>query len=71
MRYTYLGDKFSDPELTDQPCEPVLRGDGRCIVAGSKQLVTFADGTRRLVMRRRLRLNQPPATTPQQGDGEG
>ena len=41
MRYTYLGDRWTDPRLREAPCDPVRRDDGRCIVGGSKQLVAF------------------------------
>lgn len=55
MRYVYLGDAHTAPELRGQPCDPVLRADGKCICGGSKQLVRFADGVEHVVMRRRLR----------------
>lgn len=57
MRYRYLGDKLTDPALVGADCDPVLRDDGRCIVSQrmATQLVTFADGVPRVVLRRRLR----------------
>lgn len=55
-RYVYLGDKLTDLALVGQPCDPVRRGDGRCVVGGSKQLVEFASGVRCVVLRRRLRV---------------
>lgn len=55
MRYIYLGDAMTAPELRGAACDPVLRADGKCVVGGSKQLVVFADGTRHVVLRRRLR----------------
>lgn len=55
MRYVYLGDAWTAPELVGAACDPVLRRDGKCIVGGSKQLVRFADGVERVVLRRRLR----------------
>lgn len=60
----YLGDRHTRPELVDQPCDPVLRPDGKCIVGGSKQLVVFADGTEVVVMRRRLRIVKAEPTQP-------
>lgn len=54
----YLGDRLTDPRLKNQPCDPVRRPDGRCIVGGSKQLVTFAGGDRVVVLRRRLRVQR-------------
>lgn len=60
MRYTYLGDKLTDPALKGMQCDPVRRPDGKCIV-GQKprnQLVVDANGTRHVVLARRLRLNE-------------
>lgn len=56
MRYVYLGDRFTADALRNQPCDPVRRSDGKCIVGGSKQLVRLADGTEHVVNRRRLRV---------------
>lgn len=56
MRYVYVGDRMTDPALVNQPCDPVLRADGKCILGGSKMLVRFPDGLARVVLRRRLRL---------------
>jgi hypothetical protein len=58
MRYVYLGDRLTDPALRHQPCEPVRRADGRCIVSTrmAVALVRFADGVERVVARRRLRV---------------
>ena len=56
MRYTYLGDRLTDPRLKERRCDPVRRSDGKCIVGRSKQLVVFDDGSRAVVMRRRLRV---------------
>lgn len=56
MRYLYRGDKLTDPALINQPCDPVRRPDGKCIVSQkmATALVRFADGTERVVARRRL-----------------
>ena len=56
MRYLYLGTRQSDPRLRGQPCDPVRRPDGKCIVGRGNQLVRFADGRRVVVVRRRLRV---------------
>ena len=61
MRYVYLGDKLTRPELRGQPCDPIRRPDGRCIVGQGKALVCFADGTLCIVLRRRLRLRKERA----------
>lgn len=60
MRYTYLGDDLTDPILRGAQCDPVRRPDGRCVVnvALASALVQFADGSRGVVKRRRLRLNE-------------
>ncbi len=60
MRYVYLGDRWTDLRLVGQPCDPVLRPDGRCVVSTGKgrprnQLVRFADGSPVVVPARRLR----------------
>lgn len=62
MRYTYLGDRLSDPALSGAQCDPVRRADGRCIVSGrmAVALVIFCGETHpRVVKRRRLRVNRP------------
>jgi hypothetical protein len=58
MRYTYLGDTLTAPELRGMQCDPVRRQDGKCVVGtmGSAQVVD-AQGVRHVVLRRRLRLN--------------
>ena len=56
MRYVYLGDRLTDPTLKGQPCDPVRRADGKCIVGRGAQLVRFPDGVARVVVRRRLRV---------------
>ena len=61
MRYVYFGDKFTDPRLVGQPCDPIRRADGRVVVGSGKgvprnQLVRFADGTLAVVLGRRLRV---------------
>jgi hypothetical protein len=60
VRYVYLGVRDTDPTLKGRPCDPVRRPDGRCIVGRGNQLVRFADGVERVVVRRRLRLRTPP-----------
>lgn len=58
MRYTYLGDRLTRRDFVSAQCEPIRRGDGRCIVGRSKQLVRFENGERHVVLRRRLRVNR-------------
>lgn len=59
MRYVYLGDKLTRPDLKGAPCDPVRRQDGRCVVGRGKQLVEFPGGYRAIVLRRRLRVVNP------------
>jgi hypothetical protein len=60
MRYTYLGDKQTDPALVGMACDPVRRADGKCIVSMkmATALVIDAQGQRHVVLRRRLRVNK-------------
>lgn len=60
MRYTFLGDKLSDPALTGMQCDPVRRPDDRCIVSTKMATALVVDefGRRFVVPRRRLRLNR-------------
>lgn len=59
MRYTYLGDNMTAPELRGMQCDPVRRTDSKCIVSVkmATALVQDESGTRYVVKRRRLRLN--------------
>lgn len=57
MRYRYVNVAYRRHGAHHgELCDPVRRGDGRCIVGGGKQLVTFEDGAVCTVIRRCLRL---------------
>ena len=58
-RYTYLGDKLTDPCLKGIQCDPVRRIDGKCIISRKtgSALVKTASNSIIIVNRRRLRLN--------------
>jgi hypothetical protein len=58
VRYTYRGDRFTDPALKGQPCDPVRRPDGRCVTGGrlATMLVQFSGGRLVVVLRRQLRI---------------
>ena len=43
-RYTYLGDRLSDPSVRGALCDPVKRVDGKIVVGRGKALVGFSDG---------------------------
>lgn len=60
MRYVYLGDKWTAPELVGRACDPVRRADGKCILSTrmATALVVFGDGARHVVKRRRLRVTK-------------
>lgn len=60
MRYTYLGDKMTDPALVGMQCDPVRRRDGKCVVSVplATALVVDGHGRRHVVKRRRLRVNR-------------
>lgn len=59
MRYTYLGDKLTRGELKGAQCDPERRSDGRVIRGRNRnQLVRMSDGTRHVVVGRRLRVNR-------------
>lgn len=63
-RYVYLGDRLTDPGLVGQPCAPIRRADGKCLVGRSprNQAVRFEDGREVVVLARRLRLIVTPIT---------
>jgi hypothetical protein len=61
MRYLYLGDKLTRPDLKGAECDPIRRADGKCVVGRGKALVRFATGERVVVLRRRLRVKRPVA----------
>lgn len=58
MRYTYLGDKWTRPDLCGMQCDPVRDSRGKCIVSVqmATALVIDGNGRRHVVARRRLRL---------------
>lgn len=58
MRYIYLGDRMTDPQLKGKRCDPVRRPDGKCICGRGAQLVVFEDGVSRVVVRRMLRVTE-------------
>jgi hypothetical protein len=64
VRYVYLGDKLTDPLLVGLECDPIRRADGKCLVGRKprNQAVRFENGREAVVLARRLRLNQPPAS---------
>lgn len=65
MRYTYLGDRATDPRLRGMQCDPVKRADGKCIRGKNGSMaVVDANGKRFVVLGRRLRVNRPVETNP-------
>jgi hypothetical protein len=43
MRYIYFGDRLTDPKWINQPCDPVLNSQGKCICGRGNMLVVFAN----------------------------
>ena len=60
MRYTYLGDKQTNPSRIGMLCDPVRRPDGKCIVnvKMATALVVDQQGRKHVVLHRQLRLNR-------------
>lgn len=59
-RYTYLGDRLTDPKLKGAACTAILRPDGKCITQRSAIMVLFdGEDVPRVVLRRRLRKVTP------------
>jgi hypothetical protein len=60
MRYTYLGDRLTRPDLIGMQCDPVRDLRGKCIISVkmATALVIDSQGKRHVVLRRRLRLNK-------------
>lgn len=73
VTHIYLGDRLTAPEYRDRACTPVRRPDGKCIRArNGNMLVQWADGTRSVVVGRRLRkLTPAPGDRRNGGDGRG
>lgn len=56
MKYIYLWDRLTAPELRGMTCDPVLRADGKCIRGrNGSMLVVGVDGWRWVVLGRVLR----------------
>lgn len=64
MRYKYLGDTLTDERLIGMQFDPVKDSRGKCIVSQkmATALVVDAQGTKYVVLRRRLRLNKDALT---------
>jgi hypothetical protein len=59
MRYTYLGNRHTDPALVGLQCDPVKNAAGKCVIGKmSSALVVDEHGARYIVSRRRLRVNR-------------
>ena len=56
MKYTYLGDRFTDPFYKGKLCTAVLRADGKCIRGkNGSMLVQFENGALHIITGRLLR----------------
>ena len=60
MRYSYVGDKLTAPEMIGMQFDPVKNAAGKCIISQkmATALVVDTSGKRHVVLRRRLRLNE-------------
>lgn len=62
MRYTYRGDRLTEPTLRGMQCDPVRRANGKCIRGkNSNMLVIDAQGRCWVVLARQLRINKDHA----------
>jgi len=57
MRYTYRGDRFTDPRLKGMQCDPVRRPDGKCIRSKRATMLVTDGGTYYVILARQLRIN--------------
>ncbi len=63
MRYTYRGDRLTEPTLRGMQCDPVRRANGKCVRGkNGNMLVIDAQGRRWVVLARQLRVNNDAAT---------
>lgn len=54
-KYTYRGDRFTDPELKELECEAVLRENGKCIRGKNSNMLVSFNGKPVVVLARQLR----------------
>ncbi len=65
MRYVFLGDRLSRPDLAGRPCDPVRHPDGRVVRGRNRNaLVVFDTGEVAVVPGGRLRLAAKAAHDP-------
>ena len=57
MRYTYNGDRLTDPNLKGMQCDPVRRMNGKCIRSRLSTMLVTDGIDRYIVLARRLRIN--------------
>jgi hypothetical protein len=53
--YTYIGDRFTAPELKGKPCSAVRRPDGKCIRLKKGTMLVSFSGAKTVVIGRLLR----------------
>lgn len=60
MRYTYLGDRHTNPNLKGMQCDPVRDERGKAIISMKMATALVIDeyGHKWIVARRRLRVNK-------------
>ena len=55
MTYTYLGDRFTDPEYNGKTCTAVRCPDGKCIRGANGNMLVSFNGVKVVVLARLLR----------------
>ncbi len=53
--YKYIGDRFTDTQLKNKLCTPVLKSDGKCIRGKNGNMLVLFDGKKVNVVARLLR----------------
>ena len=57
MRYTYRGDRLTDPKLKGMQCNPVRRLDGKCIRSRKATMLVTDGNINYVILARQLRIN--------------
>jgi hypothetical protein len=55
MNYIYLGDRFTDLSLKNQPCTAVKKPNGKCIRGRNSNMLVEINGVKTVILGRRLK----------------
>ncbi|HDY67500.1 MAG TPA: hypothetical protein ENH85_06900 [Candidatus Scalindua sp.] len=58
MRYTYIGDRFTAPEIKRMQCDPVRREDGKCRRSRMGTMLVTDGSKNYIIIARLLRINK-------------